>query len=48
MASKDADADWEFREADAAGKRFPTEYYSSAVHRGAQALPPFVARALQA
>ncbi|WP_297833447.1 polyamine aminopropyltransferase [Thermomonas sp.] len=46
MASKDADADWGFREADAAGKRFPTEYYSSAVHRGAQALPPFVAEAL--
>jgi spermidine synthase len=35
-----------FREADAAAKPFDTGYYSAAVHRGALALPPFVAKAL--
>ena len=46
MARKDAVGDWGFRETDAAAKTFPTAFYSAAVHRGAQALPPFVARAL--
>ena len=35
-----------FREADARAKGFVTRYYSADVHKGAQALPPFVAEAL--
>ena len=35
-----------FREADARAKPFATKYYSADVHKGAQALPPFVAEAL--
>ena len=35
-----------FREADARDKPFATKYYSADVHKGAQALPPFVAEAL--
>ena len=35
-----------FREADARAKPFKTKYYSADVHKGAQALPPFVAEAL--
>ena len=31
---------------DARGKAFATGYYSADLHRGAQALPPFVAAAL--
>lgn len=46
MARKAAEADWTFREADAAAKTFPTAYYSAAIHKGAQSLPPFVAEAL--
>ena len=37
-----------FREEDARAKAFETKYYSAAIHKGAQALPPFVARALDA
>jgi len=36
-----------FREADAENKAFATKYYSAAVHRAAQALPPFVAEVLE-
>jgi spermidine synthase len=46
MAKKAAGADFGFREADAKARTFPTKYYSAEVHRGAQALPPFVAEAL--
>lgn len=46
MAKKAAGADFGFREAAAKAKTFPTKYYSAEVHRGAQALPPFVAEAL--
>ena len=46
MAKKAAGADFGFREADARGKPFPTAYYSADLHKGAQALPPFVAAAL--
>lgn len=37
---------FDFRDADARAKAFETRYYSADVHRGAQALPPFVAAAL--
>ncbi|WP_024888850.1 polyamine aminopropyltransferase [Luteimonas huabeiensis] len=37
---------FDFREADARAKAFETRYYSADVHRGAQALPPFVAAGL--
>ena len=46
MARKSPGADFGFREVDAMAKTFPTKYYSAAVHRGSQALPPFVAEAL--
>jgi spermidine synthase len=46
MAKKAANAGFGFREADARAKTFPTRYYSADVHKGAQALPPFVAEAL--
>ncbi|MBS0227837.1 MAG: polyamine aminopropyltransferase [Proteobacteria bacterium] len=46
MAKKAAGADFGFREADARDKRFDTRYYSAELHKGAQALPPFVAKAL--
>lgn len=46
MAKKAAGAGFGFREADAEAKNFPTKYYSAGVHKGAQALPPFVAEAL--
>jgi spermidine synthase len=46
MARKAAGADFAFREADANARVFPTRYYSAEVHKGAQALPPFVAEAL--
>ena len=48
MAKKAANADFGFREADARGKGFVTAYYSADLHKGAQALPPFVAAALAA
>src|SRR5690606_21524233 len=35
-----------FREADATAKAFDTRYYSTAIHKAAQVLPPFVAEAL--
>jgi spermidine synthase len=35
-----------FREADARGKAFATQYYSADIHKGAATLPPFVAQAL--
>jgi spermidine synthase len=38
--------DFQFREGDARAKLFDTKYYSADVHRGATALPPFVAAAL--
>ncbi|MGJ4803439.1 polyamine aminopropyltransferase [Luteimonas sp. SDU82] len=37
---------FDFREDDARDKPFKTKYYSAEIHRGAQALPPFVAQAL--
>lgn len=46
MAKKAAGADFGFREADARAKDFETLYYTADLHKGAQALPPFVARAL--
>jgi spermidine synthase len=46
MAKKAAGADFGFREADARGKTFDTLYYSADIHKGAQHLPPFVAKAL--
>lgn len=46
MAKKSAGAEFAFREADARARPFATRYYSAEVHRGAQALPPFVAEAL--
>ena len=46
MAKKAANAGFAFREADARAKPFPTRYYTADVHKGAQALPPFVAEAL--
>jgi spermidine synthase len=48
MAKKAGGADFGFREADARAKPFPTLYYTADLHKGAQALPPFVAAALQA
>ncbi|ROR34310.1 polyamine aminopropyltransferase [Inmirania thermothiophila] len=36
-----------FREADAAARPFPTRYYTPGTHRGALALPPFLAAALE-
>lgn len=47
MAKKNAGAGFGFRTADASNKAFDTDYYSANIHAGAQALPPFVARALQ-
>ena len=47
MAKKNAGAGFGFRTADASNKAFDTDYYSADIHAGAQALPPFVARALQ-
>ena len=35
-----------YAEADARAKSFATRYYSADLHKGAQALPPFVAEAL--
>ena len=46
MARKQAGAGWDFREADARAKGFDTLYYTADIHRGGQALPPFVAKAL--
>ena len=46
LAQKAATADFGFREDAARAKRFDTRYYSADVHKAAQALPPFVARAL--
>ena len=40
------DGAFEFRAVDARDKPFPTRYYSADIHRGAMALPPFVAAAL--
>ena len=37
---------FDFREADARAKPFETLYYTADIHKGAQSLPPFVARAL--
>src|SRR5690606_7241878 len=37
---------FDFREADATAKAFPTRYYSTGIHKAAQVLPPFVAEAL--
>ncbi len=47
LAMKEAEADFAFRKADAAGKGFETLYYSADIHTGAQHLPPFVAKALK-
>jgi spermidine synthase len=46
MARKAAGANFSFRERDARTDSLRTGYYSADIHRGAQALPPFVARAL--
>jgi len=37
---------FDFRVGDARDKGFSTRYYSADIHRGAMALPPFVAAAL--
>ena len=37
---------FDFREADARAEQLDTQYYSADVHKGALALPPFVAKAL--
>jgi spermidine synthase len=37
---------FDFRVADARGKAFPSKYYSADIHRGALAMPPFMAQAL--
>ena len=37
---------FDFREADARAKPFETLYYTADIHKGAQSLPPFVAKAL--
>ena len=47
MAKKEANADFNFREADARAKTFETLYYSADIHAGACHLPPFVAKALK-
>jgi spermidine synthase len=39
---------FDFRQADAAAKGFETAYYSAEIHKAAQVLPPFVAKALEA
>ena len=39
-------ADFGFREADARARPFASKYYTAELHKGAQALPPFVAEAL--
>ena len=46
LASKQAGADFAFRQADAAGKGFDTLYYSAHLHNGVLVAPPFVAQAL--
>jgi spermidine synthase len=46
MASKQARDLTRFRLADAAAKRFGTEYYNAGVHAGALAQPEFMKRAL--
>ena len=45
-AKKAAGAEFGFREADARAKPFTSKYYTADIHKGAQALPPFVAEAL--
>ncbi|MGO4774900.1 polyamine aminopropyltransferase, partial [Lysobacter sp. 2RAB21] len=37
---------FEFREADAKGKRFDSKYYNAGIHHGALSTPAFVAQAL--
>lgn len=37
----------EFRETDAAGKEFDTQYYCAAIHKGALVLPPFMQKAIK-
>jgi len=46
MARKSAATGFAFREEDSRHKPFSTRYYSAAIHRAAQVLPPFVAQAL--
>ncbi len=46
MAKKAAAADFDFREDDARAMSFASKYYTADIHKGAQALPPFVAEAL--
>ena len=46
MAKKAAGADFDFREDDAHAKSFTSKYYTADIHKGAQALPPFVTAAL--
>jgi len=46
MARKTATTGFTFREEDSQTKSFPTHYYSAAIHRAAQVLPPFVVKAL--
>ena len=46
MAKKAANADFNFRVDDARSKGFATLYYTADLHKGAQSLPPFVAKAL--
>jgi len=46
MTRKTANTGFTFREIDSENKPFSTRYYSAAIHRAAQVLPPFVAQAL--
>jgi len=46
LARKTSNSGFAFRETDSEKKPFPTHYYSAAIHRAAQVLPPFVADAL--
>lgn len=46
MASKQANADFAFRQADAQAKGFDTLYYTAHLHTGVLVAPPFVAKAL--
>lgn len=46
MASKQANADFAFRQDAAQAKGFDTLYYTAHLHTGVLVAPPFVAKAL--
>jgi len=47
IAAKTPAVDFNFRHESAASKAFTTRYYTDEIHRAAQAMPPFMAAALQ-